>query len=63
MTLTRQVGRTTRAIFLAVAGVVLLNALAFAYVYLAVSPTTSRYTAGGREIRLAHLAMVDQETG
>ena len=42
---------------------VVVNALAFSYVYFRLSPDTVRVGNGASSIRLAHLAMVDQETG
>jgi signal transduction histidine kinase/DNA-binding response OmpR family regulator len=63
VSLTRQVGRTTRVVFVAIAAIVLVNAAAFAYVTFHLSPTAARYSSGGRAIRLSHLAMVNQETG
>ncbi|MCW2498575.1 MAG: signal transduction histidine kinase [Frankiales bacterium] len=63
MSLTRQVGRLTRAVFWAIAVVIVLNAVVFGFLYAVVAPTTSRYTDGSREVRRGHLDMVDQENG
>ncbi|MCU1593278.1 MAG: signal transduction histidine kinase [Frankiales bacterium] len=63
MSVTRQVGHLTRVVFATLAGVIVLNACVFAFVFYALSPDTTRYTAGGRAIRLSTLAMVDEETG
>ena len=63
MSLTRQVNRLTKVVFAAITGVVLVNALAFGLVSFVLNAKTARYTTGARELRLSHLAMVDQETG
>ncbi len=63
MQLSRQVGRVSRTATAAVAGAVLTNIVLLGYLGLHADPVTARASDAGREIRLAHLAMLDQETG
>ncbi|WP_193608619.1 response regulator [Nocardioides lijunqiniae] len=63
MQLSRQVGRVSRTAILAVAGAALTNIALLGYLGLHADPVTARASDAGREIRLAHLAMLDQETG
>jgi signal transduction histidine kinase/CheY-like chemotaxis protein len=61
--LTHQVARLTRVVTSALVLVVALNAAALAVLYVRLSPSTSRYTSGAREVRLANAAALDMETG
>ncbi|GEP34680.1 hypothetical protein NSZ01_24480 [Nocardioides szechwanensis] len=63
MTLARQVARVTRTAFLVVAVAALINMAMLAYLNLHLDAEEVRATDAGRELRLAHLAMLDQETG
>jgi signal transduction histidine kinase/DNA-binding response OmpR family regulator len=60
--LSRQVGRVSRTAIAAVAGAALTNIVLLGYLGLHADPVTARASDAGREIRLAHLAMLDQET-
>jgi signal transduction histidine kinase/CheY-like chemotaxis protein/HPt (histidine-containing phosphotransfer) domain-containing protein len=53
----------TRVVLSALVLVVVLNAAALVLLYAKLNPTTSRYTAGAREVRLANAAALDMETG
>ncbi len=63
MTLSRQIARVTMTGFLVVAIATLFNTAVVAYLTFSLNPTSQRAVDAGRELRLAHLAMVDQETG
>jgi signal transduction histidine kinase/CheY-like chemotaxis protein len=63
MSLTGQVSRLARVTLAALGLLIALNAAALAALYWHLSPQTSTYTAGSREIRLASLATLDMETG
>lgn len=63
MTLSRQVGRVTRTGLVVVAIATLVNVGLLVFLALYVDRVTTRAFDAGREARLAHLAMVDQETG
>ena len=60
--LTRRVGSLARLMVLTVGVSALVSALVLAVLVLALLPQTERYQEGARSVRLAHLAMVDQET-
>ncbi|MCD4524325.1 response regulator [Nocardioides sp. cx-173] len=63
MQLSRQVGRASLTAILVVAGATLVNLLLLAYLGLHADAVTARASDAGRELRLGHLAMLDQETG
>ncbi|MDP2773380.1 MAG: response regulator [Nocardioides sp.] len=63
MTLARQVARVTRTAFLVVAVAALINMAMLAFLNLHLDSQAGRTAEGGRHLRLAHLAMLDQETG
>ncbi|MCW2679079.1 MAG: response regulator [Frankiales bacterium] len=60
--LTRRVGSLARLMVVTVAVTALGSALVLALLVLALVPQTERYQEGARAVRLAHLAMLDQET-
>jgi signal transduction histidine kinase/CheY-like chemotaxis protein/HPt (histidine-containing phosphotransfer) domain-containing protein len=60
--LTRRVGSLGRLMILTVAVTSLVGAGVLALLVLALVPQAERYSEGARNVRLAHLAMVDQET-
>jgi len=61
--LSRQVGRVTLTGLIVVALAALLNIALLAYLAVVVDASTTRASDAAREVRLAHLAMLDQETG
>jgi signal transduction histidine kinase/CheY-like chemotaxis protein len=63
MTLARQVARVTRTAFLVVLVAAVINIAMLAYLNLYLDGKEERATDAGRELRLAHQAMLDQETG
>lgn len=63
MSLARQVGRVTLTGLLTVALVALVNGAILGYLALSLDRDLERATNGARAVRLAHLAMLDQETG
>jgi len=60
--LTRQVGSLARLMVVTVGATALVSGLVLALLFLVLVPQTDRYFHGARGVRLAHLAMVDQET-
>ncbi|MCY7364459.1 MAG: response regulator, partial [Frankiaceae bacterium] len=60
--LTRQVGSLARLMVVTVGATALVSGLVLALLFLVLVPQTDRYADGARAVRLAHLAMVDQET-
>ena len=60
--LTRRIGSLARLMVIAVGITSLVGGLVLALVVTVYAPRTDAYTEGVRAIRLAHLAMVDQET-
>lgn len=60
--LTRRIGSLARLMMLAIGITSLVGGLVLALVLTVVAPRTEDYTEGVRAIRLAHLAMVDQQT-
>jgi signal transduction histidine kinase/DNA-binding response OmpR family regulator/HPt (histidine-containing phosphotransfer) domain-containing protein len=60
--LSRQVRHVSRTAVVVVAGAALVNILLLAYLGLYAGPVASRAADAGRELRLSHLAMLDQET-
>ncbi|MBV9286024.1 MAG: diguanylate cyclase, partial [Acidimicrobiia bacterium] len=59
-------GRLRRAfsvVLLGVGATALVSAAVFGYVFLRARPEEHRYLLAGQEARLAHAAMIDQETG
>ena len=60
--LTRQVGSLARLMVIAIGATTLVSGLVLALLFLVLAPQTNLYTDGARAVRLAHLAMVDQET-
>jgi signal transduction histidine kinase/CheY-like chemotaxis protein/HPt (histidine-containing phosphotransfer) domain-containing protein len=60
--LTRRVGSLGRLMILTVAVTALVSAGVLALLVLVLAPQTERYSEGARHVRLAHLAMVDQQT-
>ena len=60
--LTRRVGSLARVVIATVAATAVVSALVLAVMFLVLVPSTERYTDGARNVRLAHLAMVDQQT-
>lgn len=63
MSLARQVGRVTFTGLLAVALVAVVNGVILAYLALSLDRDLEDATDGARAVRLAHLGMLDQETG
>jgi signal transduction histidine kinase/CheY-like chemotaxis protein/HPt (histidine-containing phosphotransfer) domain-containing protein len=63
VSLARQVGRVTLTGLLTVALVAVVNCGILAYTAFSLDRSLERATEGARSIRLAHLAMLDQETG
>jgi signal transduction histidine kinase/DNA-binding response OmpR family regulator len=63
MTLARQVARVTRTAFLVVAVAAVINMAMLAYLNLHLESKQGRATDAGRELRLAHQAMLDQKAG
>ncbi|WP_244931125.1 response regulator [Nocardioides sp. W7] len=63
MSLARQVGRVTLTGLLAVALVAVVNGAILMYLALVQNRDLEEVTDGARAVRLAHLAMLDQETG
>ena len=63
MSIVRQVGALARGVLALVTLVVLVNILVLLVLVLSLVPTAARYSDGEQSLRLAHLAMVDQETG
>jgi len=61
--LTRQVGGLARLMVVTVALTALVSALVLALLFLVLAPKSQRYSDGTRAVRLAHLDMVDQQTG
>ena len=60
--LTRRIGSLARLMVIAIGITSLVGGLVLALVVAVYAPRTDDYTEGVRAIRLAHLAMVDQET-
>jgi signal transduction histidine kinase/CheY-like chemotaxis protein/HPt (histidine-containing phosphotransfer) domain-containing protein len=60
--LTRRVGSLARLMIATVSVTALVSALVLAGLVLGLQPQTDRYQEGARAVRLAHLAMVDQQT-
>ncbi|MDO9497249.1 MAG: CHASE3 domain-containing protein, partial [Nocardioides sp.] len=63
MTLAHQVARVTRTAFLVVAVAALINMAMLAYLNLHLEAEAAQASDAERELRLAHEAMLDQETG
>ncbi|WP_232680253.1 response regulator [Nocardioides sp. R-C-SC26] len=63
MRLSRQVGRAATTALAMVAVAAVFNLALLTYFALGLDPAATRATDGARELRLAHLAMLDQETG
>ncbi|GEP39678.1 hypothetical protein NPS01_33410 [Nocardioides psychrotolerans] len=63
VSLSRQVGRVTLTGLVVVALAALLNVALLAYLAVVVDASTTRAADTAREVRLTHLAMLDQETG
>ena len=63
MTLARQVARVTRTAFLVVAVAALINMAMLVYLNVHLEASVVRTTDAGRELRLAHQSMLDQESG
>ena len=55
--------RAFRVVFVGIAVTALVSAATFAYVLIKARPDTHRYLIAGQAARLAHSAMIDQETG
>ncbi|GAA4707008.1 response regulator [Nocardioides conyzicola] len=62
MNLAQRVARVTRTGLLVVAVAAIVNISLLSYLGLVLGPDTSRATSGARELRKAHLDMLDQET-
>ena len=60
--LTQRVGSLSRLVIATVAATAVVSALVLVLLVLALVPQTDRYAEGARSVRLAHLAMVDQQT-
>ncbi|TAL12010.1 MAG: hypothetical protein EPN99_17165, partial [Frankiales bacterium] len=60
--LTRRIGALARLMVVAIGITALVGGLVLALVVAVYAPRTDAYTEGVRSIRLAHLAMVDQQT-
>jgi signal transduction histidine kinase/CheY-like chemotaxis protein/HPt (histidine-containing phosphotransfer) domain-containing protein len=60
--LTRRVGSLGRLMIATVALTALVSAAVLALLVLVLAPQTDRYSEGARNVRLAHLAMLNQET-
>ena len=60
--LAQRLGSLTRLMVLAIATTALVSGLVLALLVLVLAPATDRYQDGVRSVRLAHLAMVDQQT-
>lgn len=63
MSLSRQVGRVTLTGLLAVVLVAVVNGAVLVYLGMVQKPALEQASDGARAVRLAHLAMLDQETG
>ncbi len=63
MSLTTQVRSLARVVVASVVATALVSAVVLALLVLLLVPRNDRFTEGARSVRLAHLAMVDQETG
>ena len=61
--LTQHVDRLARTVLATLVLLVLLNAAALAFLLLRAEPLARRYDDGAQQVRLAHAAMIDQETG
>jgi signal transduction histidine kinase/DNA-binding response OmpR family regulator/HPt (histidine-containing phosphotransfer) domain-containing protein len=62
-TLTAQVAQLSRLMLTAVAGTAAISAVVLLALVTYLTPRTDRFFEGARSIRLAHLDMVNQETG
>lgn len=63
MSLSRQVGRVTLTGLLAVVLVAVVNGAVLVYLGMVQKPALEQASDGARAVRLAHLALLDQETG
>jgi CHASE3 domain sensor protein len=61
--LSQRVARITRTGLLLLAAAAVVNISLLSYLGLVLDPSTHRATLGARELRKAHLDMLDQETG
>jgi signal transduction histidine kinase/CheY-like chemotaxis protein len=61
--LTQHVDRLARTLLATLVFVVLVNAAALAFTLLHADPLSRRYVGGAQQVRRAHTAMIDQETG
>src|SRR5688572_16130264 len=62
VSLTRRVGSLGRLMVGTVAITALVSGVVLALLFLVLVPATERYADGARSVRLAHLAMLDQQT-
>jgi len=61
--LARRLRSAFRAVLVGIGVTALLSAAVFAYVFVKARPDAHRYLLAGQAARLAHSAMIDQETG